>query len=319
MEPLISENANRYSLFPIQYPDIWSMYQMHLRAFWNPSEIVLSEDRKDWEGLNSNEQHFIKWVLGFFVSADGIVLENLVGRFFKEIQIPEVRSFYSFQIAIETIHAETYARLIDFYVEDDTEKFKLMNANQTIPVIKDKAQWAMKWIASDKSFAHRLAAFSCVEGIFFSGSFCCLFWLKQRGLLHGLTHSNELIARDEGLHTDFAILLYTKYIQHRLSDDDLHAMVREAVDIETRFIIDAIPCKLLGINSDMMVEYIQYVANVHVKRMGHTPLFPNVKQPFAFMERICFSQKTNFFEREVSQYQQDVEPQKKEIDFSADF
>lgn len=307
-ELLLTENPNRYVMFPIKYNDMWELFQTHRRAFWNESEIDVSRDGDDWKKLTDNERHFIKHVLAFFAASDGIVLENLGLRFMKEIQIPEARAFYSFQMAMETIHGITYSILLDTYVTDLKEKNQLFKAIENIPSVGKKALWAQKWIESSDSFATRLVAFACVEGIFFSGSFCCIYWMKERGLLPGLCQSNDLIARDEGLHVDFAVLLY-KYIQHPLSTDTVHEIVREAVDIEESFIIESIPCNLLGMNADMMKTYIHYVANRLVEQLGYPPLFANPRQPFAFMDRICFSSKGNFFEKETTQYQMCVEEQ----------
>lgn len=306
-EPLLAENPDRYVMFPIQYNDMWEMFQTHRKAFWNESEVDLSHDRKDWSNLNDGERHFIKNVLAFFAASDGIVLENLGLRFMKDVQIPEARSFYSFQMAMESIHGITYSLLIDTYITDPVEKSNLFRAIDTIPSVGEKALWAQKWIESTDSFATRLVAFACVEGIFFSGSFCCIYWIKERGILPGLCQSNDLIARDEGLHVDFCALLYSKYIKNRLTDEQIHDIVKEAVEIEESFITESIPCRLLGMNADMMKEYIQFVANRLLKQLGHSELYPNAKQPFSFMDRICFSTKGNFFERETTQYQMRVE------------
>ncbi len=320
-EPLLTENPNRYVMFPIQHQDIWKMAITHRECFWNESEIDLSHDRKDWNRLNSDEQHFIKYVLAFFAASDGIVLENLAQRFYTDVQIPEARAFYSFQMAMETIHSITYSILLDTYVEDQVEKDNLFRAIETIPSIRKKALWAQKWIESTEDFATRLVAFVCVEGIFFQGSFCCIYWLKERGLLPGLCQSNDLIARDEGLHTDFAVLLYVKYITHKLSDERVHQIFREAMEDESFYITESNPCKLLGMNSDLMKEYIMFVSNRLVKQLGHTELYPEAKQPFAFMDRINFSSKGNFFEKESTQYRLNVDrpTPTSQLTFDADF
>ncbi len=322
-EVLLQENPHRYVIFPIQYHDMWKMAITHREAFWNESEIEMSKDRQDWLSLTDNERHFIKHVLAFFAASDGIVLENLALNFMKEIQIPEARSFYSFQMAMETIHGITYSLLLDTYITDPVEKSTLFRAIDTIPSVQMKASWAQKWISSSDSFAARLMAFACVEGIFFSGSFCCIYWMKERGLLPGLCQSNDLIARDEGLHVDFAVLLYSKYIHNKLSTEDAHRMLKEAVEVEESFIIESIPCKLLGMNSDMMREYIHFVANRLGKQLGYPDVFPNAKQPFSFMDRICFSSKGNFFEKESTQYRLRVETGEGEtnddLDFDASF
>jgi ribonucleotide reductase beta subunit family protein with ferritin-like domain len=306
-ELLTRENPDRFVPFPIQYNDMWSLYQTHFRAIWNESEIDVSSDYKDWEKLNEGEKHFIKNVLAFFAASDGIVLENLALRFYNDVQIPEARLFYGFQMMMEGVHSLTYALLLNSYITDTAEKNNLFRAIYTIPSIKQKAEWAQKWIKSTDSFAERLVAFACVEGIFFSGAFCCIYWIKERGILKGLCQSNDLIARDEGLHCDFAVLLYSKYIGKKLTDQRIYSIVEDAVKIEESFITDSIPCRLLGMNADMMKEYIKFIANRLVKQLGHSPLYPDAKQPFAFMDRICFGIKSNFFEKETTQYQTRVE------------
>ena len=301
-EPLLRECENRYVLFPIQYPRVWEMYKRMVGSFWTAEEIDLSKDLKDWRQLNDGERHFIARILGFFAGSDGIVVENLGVRFIKEIQIPEVRCFYGFQLMMENIHSETYSLLIDNYVRDPVEKATLFDAINTIPCVARKAQWALRWIEdSTSSFATRLLAFAAVEGVFFSGSFCAIFWLKKRGLMPGLTFSNELISRDEGMHTDFAVLLYSM-IEHRLPQKTVHAMYASAVIIEKEFIIDALPCRLIGMNSDMMATYIEFVADRLLVQLGYEKLFGS-ENPFDFMEMISLSAKTNFFEKRVSEYQ----------------
>lgn len=302
-EPITKDNPNRFVIFPIKYPDIWEAYQTHRKAFWVESEVDLTVDKKDWMYLTENEQHFIKHVLAFFAASDGIVMENLGVRFFKEIQIPEARCFYSIQMTMESIHSIMYSQLIDTYIDDAKEKEELFNAIDNFPSIKKKAEWAIKWISSSDSFATRLVAFAAVEGIFFSGSFCCIYWLNESGRMPGLCKSNDFIARDEGLHTDFACLLYRKYIENKLTNTQVHAIIKDAVDIETEFITESLPCNLLGMNSKSMVEYIKYVANRLLIQLGHEELYEGVKLPFDFMDRICLRNKTNFFEARVTEYQ----------------
>ena len=302
IELLTQENPGRFVLFPICYKDIWDKYKDHMSVFWTAQEIDLSKDRKDWNNLTNNEKYFIKNILAFFAGSDGIVLENLGSRFMSEIQIPEAKCFYGFQIAMENIHSETYSLLIDTYIQDDQEKDRLFNAIETIPCVKRKAEWALKWINDkDSSFATRLIAFAIVEGVFFSGSFCSIFWLKKRGLMPGLTFSNELISRDEGLHTDFAVLLYTKYIKNKLSEEKVHEIVSEAVSIEKEFITESLPCNLIGMNSELMKQYIEFVADRLLSQLSHNKLY-NTKNPFDFMEMISLRGKTNFFEKRVSEY-----------------
>jgi ribonucleoside-diphosphate reductase beta chain len=301
IEPLLTETKNRHVIFPINYDDIWSMYKKHVSTYWTVEEIDFSKDGADWAKLSEDEQYFIKNVLAFFAASDGIVNENLVLRFMSEIKVPEVLAFYSFQNAIETVHSETYSLLIDTYIKDDIEKSKLLNAVETIPCIKKKADWAMKWIEStDDNFATRLVAFACIEGIFFSGAFCAIYWIKERGLMHGLTFSNELISRDESLHTEFAILLYS-HIKNKLSEEKIHSIIKEAVNIEKEFIIDSLPCRLLGMNSDLMSEYIEFVSDRICIQLGYNKIY-NVSNPFDFMDRISLEDKQNFFEVRVSNY-----------------
>lgn len=301
IEPLLTETKNRHVIFPINYDDIWSMYKKHVSTYWTVEEIDFSKDGADWAKLSEDEQYFIKNVLAFFAASDGIVNENLVLRFMSEIKVPEVLAFYSFQNAIETVHSETYSLLIDTYIKDDIEKSKLLNAIETIPCIKKKADWAMKWIEStDDNFATRLVAFACIEGIFFSGAFCAIYWIKERGLMHGLTFSNELISRDESLHTEFAILLYS-HIKNKLSEEKIHSIIKEAVNIEKEFIIDSLPCRLLGMNSDLMSEYIEFVSDRICIQLGYNKIY-NVSNPFDFMDRISLEDKQNFFEVRVSNY-----------------
>ena len=300
-EPLLRENPHRFVMFPIQYNDIWTMYKKHEASFWTAEELDLAQDLRDWERLTSNEKHFIKHVLAFFAASDGIVLENLATRFFNEVQVPEARAFYGFQIAMENIHSETYSMLIDGYIIDTAEKDSLFNAINNFPSIKRKADWAMKWIASSQSFAQRLVAFAAIEGIFFSGSFCAIFWMKKRSLMPGLTFSNELISRDEGLHTDFACLLYS-HIVNKLTQEQIHALISEAIEIEKEFICEALPVELIGMNSRLMSQYIEFVADRLLVALGCEKLF-RVTNPFEWMEMISMQGKTNFFEKRVSEYQ----------------
>jgi ribonucleoside-diphosphate reductase beta chain len=300
-EELLSDNDNRFVVFPIKYDDVWKMYKLAVSSFWTVEEVDLGKDMDDWKKLSENEQYFIKHVLAFFAGSDGIVNENLSSRFMNEVQIMEVKFFYGFQIAIESIHSETYSLLIDTYIKDRQEKDHLLNAINTIPCIKKKADWALQWITSkDDSFAHRLVAFAAVEGIFFSGAFCAIFWLKERGLMPGLTFSNELISRDEGLHTEFAVLLYTM-LKNKLAQEEIHAIISDAVEIENEFITESIPCSLLGMNSTLMTQYIKFVADRLVVQLGYDKIY-NVANPFDFMERIGLSLKSNFFEHRPSEY-----------------
>ena len=305
-EYLLKENPNRFVIFPIKHNDLWEAFQNHRKAMWFEHEIDLVPDLKYWKLLNNGEKHFIKHVLAFFAASDGIVMENLGVRFFNDIQIPEARAFYSIQMFMENIHSIMYSQLIDTYVSDTAEKNMLFNAIETIPSINKKAKWAMKWIQSTDNFAMRLVAFAAVEGIFFSGSFCCIYWLNERGIMPGLCKSNEFIARDEGMHTDFACLLYKNYITNKLTNNEIHSIISEAVEIETEFITESLPCNLLGMNAELMKQYIKFVANRLILQLGHTELFPGCKQPFGFMDRICLDGKTNFFEARVTEYQMEI-------------
>jgi ribonucleotide reductase beta subunit family protein with ferritin-like domain len=321
-EPLLEESNDRFVLLPIKYDDIWEMYKKSMASFWTAEEIDLYQDLDDWKKLNEDEKHFIKHVLAFFSASDGIVNENLAVRFYNEIQIPEARCFYGFQIAMENIHAETYGLLIDTYIKDQSEKDYLFKAIENIPCIAKKAKWAFKWLDSNEDFALRMLAFAAIEGIFFSGSFCAIFWLKKRGLMPGLTFSNELISRDEGLHTDFACLLY-KHIKNKPSDDKVYELISEAVEFEKEFITEALPVSLIGMNAGMMKEYIEFVADRLLIELGLEPLY-NAANPFDWMELISLQGKTNFFEKRVSEYQKagvmnSLEETNKELDFSADF
>jgi ribonucleoside-diphosphate reductase beta chain len=300
-EPLLTENDDRFVIFPIRHPDIWEKYKQHMSVFWTPEEIDLAKDMKDWEKLSDGERHFIKHILGFFAGSDGIVMENLATRFTRDVQWPEAKFFYACQNLLEAVHSETYSLLIDTYIQDKKEKTDLLKAIETIPCVKKKAEWAMAWIDNTEAdFATRLLGFAAVEGIFFSGAFCAIFWLKQRGVMPGLTLSNEFIARDEGLHTDFACLLYSKIV-NRLDKKKAQKIIREAVKIEKHFITKALPCELIGMNAKMMASYIEFVADRLLLQLGYPKAY-NTANPFPFMERISLENKDNFFEKRVSTY-----------------
>lgn len=301
-EPILKENKDRFVMFPIQHNDIWAFYKKSEASFWTAEEIDLGADLWDWENkLNDDERHFIKHVLAFFAASDGIVNENLAENFLRDVQYPEARSFYGFQLMMENIHSETYSLLIDVYIKDPVEKDGLFHAIDTLPCVKKKADWAMNWIENGK-FAEKLVAFAAVEGIFFSGSFCSIFWLKKRGLMPGLTFSNELISRDEGLHCDFACLLYTKHIMNKLPKETVQKIITDAVEIEKEFVTDALPVKLIGMNADMMAQYIEFVADRLLVELGNPKVY-NVSNPFDFMDMINLQGKTNFFEKRVGEYQ----------------
>ncbi len=301
-EPILTENNNRFVLFPIQHDDIWQFYKRAEASFWTAEEIDLQPDLNDWENkLNDDERHFVKHVLAFFAASDGIVNENLAENFLSEVQYTEAKFFYGFQIAIENIHSETYSLLIDTYIKKKEEKNHLFNAIDTLDCVQKKAKWALKWI-EEGSFAERLVAFAAVEGIFFSGSFCSIFWLKKRGLMPGLSFSNELISRDEGLHCDFACLLYTEHLEHQLPKEKVREIIVDAVEIEKEFILDALPVKLIGMNSDLMAQYIEFVADRLLMELGNEKVY-NASNPFDFMEMISLQGKTNFFEKRVAEYQ----------------
>jgi len=300
-EPLLNETNDRYVMFPIQDKQVWDMYKKQMDCFWRAEEIDLSKDIEHWVSLTSNEQHFIKMILAFFAASDGIVLENLGMRFMSEVQLSEARAFYGFQIMMENIHSETYSLLIDTYIKDKSEKNKLFRAIEEFDCIKKKADWAVKWLDDkDSSFATRLVAFACVEGIFFSGSFCAIYWLKKRGLMPGLTFSNELISRDEGMHTDFAVLLYNK-LENKLTRETVEQLIKDAVKIEKEFICDALPCRLIGMNSALMSQYIEFVADRLLIQLGYDKVY-NSSNPFSFMEMISLESKTNFFEKRNANY-----------------
>lgn len=302
--PVLTPSLNRFVLFPIRHPDIWALYKQHQAAFWTAEEIDLSQDVQDWRGdrLSKDDRHFIKHVLAFFAASDGIVLENLAQRFMSEVQMPEARCFYAFQAAMENVHAETYARLLDTYVQDPQEKQHLFHAIETMPCVKAKAEWALRWISDEASpFAHRLVAFAAVEGIFFSGSFCALFWLKKRNLLAGMTFSNELISRDEGLHCRFAFSLHG-LLQDKADAKTITRIVTEAVICEKQFVCEALSVKLIGMNAVLMSQYIEFCADYLLQRFG-VPAFYKASNPFPWMEQISLRGKTNFFERRVGEYQ----------------
>jgi ribonucleoside-diphosphate reductase subunit M2 len=301
IEPLLEEDQSRFVLFPIKDAEIWSMYKKQVDCFWRAEEVDLTKDTAHWNALQDDERYFISMILAFFAASDGIVMENLAQRFMSEVQLAEARAFYGFQIAMENIHSQMYSILIDTYIKDSTEKHRLFNAIQTFPCIKKKADWALKWIGDKRStFQTRLVAFACVEGIFFSGAFCSIYWMKKRGLMPGLTFSNELISRDEALHTEFAVLLYTKMVK-KIQRHRVYEIVRDAVEIEKEFIAEALPCRLIGMNAKLMCQYIEFVADRLVLQLGYDKIY-NAANPFDFMEMISLAGKTNFFERRVGEY-----------------
>ena len=300
-EPLLTPDDKRFVMFPIRDQTIWQMYKKQVACFWTVEEMDLSKDPADWEKLNADEKHFISMILAFFAASDGIVLENLALRFFGDVQLPEARAFYGFQIAMENCHSETYSLLIETYIKNEEEKSKLFNAIENYPCIKKKSDWAQRWIHDNRSsFATRLVAFACIEGIFFSGAFCSIYWIKKRNLLPGLTFSNELISRDEALHTEFAVLLYSR-LQKKIGKARIYEIIKEAVEIETEFICDALPCRLIGMNSVLMTQYIQFVADRLSLQLGYDKIY-NVANPFEFMELISLEGKTNFFDKQNNAY-----------------
>ena len=301
VEPLLQENPQRFVLFPIQHKKIWKFYKKALASFWTAEEIDLHDDMRDWARLTADERHFVSHVLAFFAASDGIVNENLAKRFMTEIQVPEARCFYGFQIAIENIHSETYSMLIERFISDPAERTRLFAATQTVPCIGKKAQWAQRWIEGSEQFAERLVAFAAVEGIFFSGSFCAIFWLKKRGLMPGLAFSNEQISRDEGLHCDFACLLYSMLLA-RLPEARIHQIIGEAVEYEMEFVSEALPVSLIGMNAALMCQYIKFCADRLLYSLGYEKLY-HAKNPFDWMELISLQGKTNFFEKRVGEYQ----------------
>ena len=301
-EPLLTEENKRFVIFPIEHNDIWEMYKTQEMAFWTAEEIDLAQDLTDWdEKLNDDEKHYIKNVLAFFAASDGIVNENLAENFLSEVQYPEAKFFYGNQIMIENIHSETYSLLIDTYIKSSKEKDRLFNALETVPSVKKKGDWALKWVESD-SFVERLIAFAAVEGIFFSGSFCSIFWLKKRGLMPGLSFSNELISRDEGLHCLFACLLYKSHINNKLTEEKVKSIICEAVEIEKEFVTESLPVSLVGMNAKLMSQYIEYVADYWLMELGYSKVYGS-ECPFDFMEMLSLKNKTNFFEKKVSDYQ----------------
>ena len=300
MEKILTENKNRFVLFPIEHHDIWDYYKKSESVFWTAEEIDLSSDLIDWERLNDGERHFVKNVLAFFAASDGIVNENLAENFVNEVQYTEAKFFYGFQIMMENIHSETYSLLIDTYIKDKEEQNHLFNAIDTIPAVQKKAEWALKWIKSP-SFAERLIAFAAVEGIFFSGSFCSIFWLKKRGLMPGLSFSNELISRDEGLHCDFAVQLHNNHIENKVSSERIKEIIGSALEIEKEFITESLPVDLIGMNKDLMKQYLEYVADRLLVDLGVGKVY-NSENPFDFMQNIAMENKTNFFEKRVSDY-----------------
>ena len=317
IEPLLVEDPNRFVLFPIKHDDIWQFYKKSEASFWTAEEIDLQQDLTDWQKMNDGERHFISHVLAFFAASDGIVNENLANNFLKEVQYAEAKCFYGFQIMMENIHSETYSLLIDTYIKDPVEKDKLLRAIETIDCVKKKAEWALKWIESD-NFVERLIAFAAVEGIFFSGSFCSIFWLKKRGLMPGLTFSNELISRDEGLHCDFACHLYADHIVNKISQDKINDIITNAVEIEKEFVTSALPVSLIGMNAELMCQYIEFVADRLLVSLGCKKVY-NASNPFDFMELISLQGKTNFFEKRVAEYQKSgVMSDKDSMSFSLD-
>ena len=318
-EPLLIPDDNRFVMFPIKYDDIWAMYKKQIDCFWRAEEIDLSKDLDDWAKLNADEKHFISMILAFFAASDGIVLENLAQRFMSDVQISEARAFYGFQIAMENVHSESYSLLIDTYIKDKEQKHKLFNAINNYPCIKKKSDWAQKWIHDNRSsFATRLVAFACIEGIFFSGAFSSIFWLKKRGLMPGLTFSNELISRDEALHCEFAILLYSK-LEKKLPKAKLHEIVKECVEIEIEFICEALPCRLIGMNSELMSQYIQFVADRLCVQLGYPKIY-NVANSLDYMELISLESKTNFLEKRIGEYAlANVNKTDNDFDFNTEF
>ena len=300
-EHILTETKDRYVMFPIQNNEIWDMYKKQIDCFWRVEEVDLSKDLNDWNGLTENERYFIKMIIAFFAASDGIVLENLGLRFMKEVQLSEARAFYGFQMAMENIHSEMYSLLIDTYIKKKEEKNSLFHSLENFPSIKKKGDWAIKWIQDENTtFAIRLIAFACVEGIFFSGAFCSIYWLKQRGLMPELTFSNELISRDEALHTEFAVLLF-KNLQNKPERFVIEEIIKEAVEIEKEFICSSLPCKLISMNSKSMSEYIEFVADRLIQQLGYSKIY-NTSNPFDFMELISIEGKTNFFEKRVGEY-----------------
>jgi len=316
-EPILEPSLTRFTTFPIRYPDLWALYKKAVGSFWTVEEIDLAADLKDWENLKLEERNFIKMVLAFFAASDGIVMENIDLNFSKDVQISEARSFYAYQSFNESIHAETYSLMIDKLVKDPEEASLLMSSIEHVPAIKEKAQWALEWLAKDAPFAQRLVAFACVEGIFFSGSFCAIFWLKKRGLMPGLSFSNELISRDEGLHQEFAVTLHSN-LKDKCPSEDIHKIVQSAVEIETHFITEALPCKLIGMDATEMTQYIQFVADRLLNQLGEPAIY-GVRNPFDWMENISLEGKTNFFEKRVGDYSKHMVAEGDSIRFDEEF
>jgi len=321
-DPVLTPSTARFTTFPIRYPDLWALYKKAIASFWTVEEIDLGGDLKDWEKLSDNEKHFIKHVLAFFAASDGIVMENIDLNFSNDVQIPEARSFYAYQSFNESIHSETYSLMIDKLVSDPEEKASLFQAIETVPAVKAKAEWAQAWIGHSSEgtgppapFAQRLVAFACVEGIFFSGSFCAIFWLKKRGLMPGLSFSNELISRDEGMHQEFAVALYS-HLMEKCPSKDIHKIVQWACEVESQFITEALPCKLIGMDAGEMTQYIQFVADRLMTQFGEQPIY-GVKNPFDWMENISLEGKTNFFEKRVGDYSKFMS--EGEVRFDEDF
>jgi ribonucleotide reductase beta subunit family protein with ferritin-like domain len=317
-DPILTPTTSRFTTFPIRYPQLWELYKKAVGSFWTTEEIDLAGDLKDWERLNTDEQHFIKMVLAFFAASDGIVMENIDLNFGRDVQIAEARSFYAYQSFNESIHSETYSLMIDKLVKDPEEKQRLFQAIETVPAVKRKAAWAMKWMSREASFAQRLVAFACVEGIFFSGSFCAIFWLKKRGLMPGLSFSNELISRDEGLHQEFAVTLYS-HLQDKLDDNTLIQIVLEALEIEREFVTEAIPVKLIGMDSSSMNEYIMFVAKRLLVQLGCAQHSIAATNPFDWMETISLEGKTNFFEKRVGDYSKMMVTEGDSVRFDEEF
>jgi ribonucleoside-diphosphate reductase beta chain len=301
-EKILQDNPGRFVLFPIEHNDIWKFYKQQEACFWTAEEIDLAQDIQDWDNkLNDDEKHFVKHILAFFAASDGIVNENIALNFVNEVQYTEAKMFYGFQIMMENIHSETYSLLIDSYIKDKQEQLNLFNAIETIPAIKKKAEWALRWIENG-TFTERLIAFAAVEGIFFSGSFCSIFWLKKRGLMPGLTFSNELISRDEGMHCDFACHLFNNHIENKLSETQIKEIIVSALAIEKEFILEALPVRLIGMNSDLMSQYLEFVTDRLLTALGCSKVY-NSENPFDFMQNIALQGKTNFFEKRVAEYQ----------------
>jgi len=317
LDPVLTPSTDRFTTFPIRYPDLWALYKKAVGSFWTVEEIDLSTDLKDWDALNNDERHFIKMVLAFFAASDGIVMENIDVNFSSEVQIAEARSFYAYQGFNESIHSETYSLMINKLVRDSAEECLLLTSIQHVPAIKEKADWALDWLNKDAPFAQRLVAFMCVEGIFFSGSFCAIFWLKKRGIMPGLCFSNELISRDEGSHLEFAVALY-QHLQEKCNSKDIHKIVQSAVEIEESFITEALPCRLIGMDAEQMKQYIRYVGDRLMKQLGQQPIF-GAENPFAWMETISLEGKTNFFEKRVGDYSKRMVEEGDSVRFDEEF